>query len=240
MIKRIEDTSEFSDYKQKDIYSIRIKSLLKAYGTGYDFAVFYKQTDENNNITAVISRLDGDYTLSANDTADCDELKNFFITLGYASVLSDDRFYINDNFDSGAVMSTAKKTELHRSYATLDCYPRLMDLFNIEDYDKVDFESWYVDLSHRIRHSCSRAYALNFGGEMVSSGIFSSIWENDAILSSVRTVPEYRNLGYGSVLVSEMMCDIKGTVYLMREKNKNEQFYKKLGFENIGTWRMFK
>ena len=75
---------------------------------------------------------------------------------------------------------------------------------------------------------------------MVSSGIFSSIWENDAILSSVKTVPEYRNLGYGSVLVSEMMCDIKGTVYLMREKNKNEQFYKKLGFENIGTWRMFK
>lgn len=240
MIKIIDDISEFSDFKQKNIYSIRILSLLKAYGTAYDFAVFYKQTDENNNITAIISKLDGDYTLSANDFADYDELKNFFAALGYNSVLSDDRFHLTDCCDSGTVMSAAKKTELHRAYTTLDCYPKLMDIFNIDDYDSVDFESWYVDLSHRIRHGCSRAYALNAGGEMVSSGIFSSIWENDAILSSVRTVPEYRNLGYGSVLVSEMMCDIKGTVYLMREKNKNEQFYKKLGFENIGTWRMFK
>lgn len=240
MIKKIDDISEFTDYKQKDIYSIRIMSLLDAYGTGYDFAVFYKQTDENNNITSIISKLDGDYTLSSCEDADFEELKDFFLTLGYNSVLSDGRFYINDNFDWGTVMSAVNKTELHRSYTTLDCYPKLMDLFNIEDYDRADFESWYVDLSHRIRHGCSRAYALNANGEMVSSGIFSSILGEDAILSSVRTVPQFRNLGYGSVLVSEMMCDIKGIVYLMREKNKNENFYSKLGFKNIGTWRMFK
>lgn len=240
MIKKIESITEFSGYNQTDIFSIRIKSLLKAYGTSYDFAMFYKQIDNDNNVTSIISKLDGDFTLSAYDNADFDELKNFFITLGYNSVLSDERLLINEEYDTGEIMSATKKTELHRSYATLDCYPKLMDLFNIDDYDSLDFESWYVDLSHRIRHGCSRAYSLNAGGEIVSSGIFSSIWENDAILTSVRTAPEFRNLGYGSVLVSEMMCDIKGTVYLMREENKNEHFYKKLGFENIGKWRMFK
>ena len=47
-------------------------------------------------------------------------------------------------------------------------------------------------------------------------------------------------MGYGSYLVSQMLSDIKGRVFLMREKNLNEQFYIRLGFENIGKWRMYK
>lgn len=240
MIKKITDISEFSDFLKTDIYSIRILSLLNAYGTNYDFAAFYKQIDIDNNVTAILSKLDNDFTLSAGNNADFDELKEFFTALGYNSVLSDERLNLSDCFDSGSVMMTRRKAEFHKAYTTLNDYPKLMDIFNIEDYDKLDFESWYVDLSHRIRHNCSKAFTLNVGSEIVSSGIFSSIWKNDAILTSVNTVPEYRNMGYGSVLVSEMICDIKGNVYLMRDKNKNEGFYNKLGFENIGIWRMFK
>ncbi|MDD6727826.1 MAG: GNAT family N-acetyltransferase [Eubacteriales bacterium] len=240
MIKIIDTPSQFDGYNKTDIYSIRILSLLKAYGTKYDFAVFYRQINDAGELTAIISKLDNDCTLSANKNADFDELKEFFLTLGYNSVLGDDRLFLTDKYDSGAVMVTKRKAELHKSYCEIDCYPKLMDIFNIDDYEKADFESWYVDLSHRIRHGCSKAYTLNSGGEIISSGIFSSLYNDDGILTSVRTVPEYRNMGYGSVLVSEMICDIKGNVYLMREQNKNESFYTKLGFENIGTWRMFK
>jgi predicted GNAT family acetyltransferase len=137
-------------------------------------------------------------------------------------------------------MRTIKKVEKIINYATIDEYPKLMDLFNLEDYSTADFESWYVDVSHRIRHSCAKAVTLNVNDEIVSSGIFSSIYNNDAILTSVSTVPEFRRMGYGSALVSAMICDIKGKVYLMRDKNKNEKFYKKLGFENMGYWRMYK
>lgn len=59
-------------------------------------------------------------------------------------------------------------------------------------------------------------------------------------MSAVRTSEEYRGLGYGSALVSEMTGDIKGKIYLMREKELNEQFYKRLGFKNNGNWRMYK
>ena len=115
-----------------------------------------------------------------------------------------------------------------------------MDLFNLEDYSSADFESWYVDISHRIRHGAAKAVTLNINGEIISSGIFSSIYNNDAILTAVSTQSEFRRMGYASALVSAMVCDIKGKVYLMRDKNKNEEFYKKLGFENIGYWRMYK
>lgn len=240
MIKKITQTNEFDNYDKTDIYSIRIKSLLSAYGTKYDFAVFYYQIDKDNKITSILSRLDNDWTLSHLDIFDEAELGDFFHAVGYSTILSDDNFHFDALYDEGIVMSTVKKAEKHIQYAEIDFYPKLMDIFNFEDYDSIDFESWYVDLSHRIRHGCAKAVSLNVGGEIVSSAVFSSIYNNDAILSSVRTSPEFRQMGYGGALVSEMLFDVPGTVYLMREKDKNESFYSNLGFENSGLWRMYK
>ena len=114
-----------------------------------------------------------------------------------------------------------KKVEFPGNDAKIDRYPKLMELFNFVDYDVLDFESWYVDISHRIRHGCARAYTLNRNDEIISSGIFSAMYNNDAVLTAVRTAPDFRHMGYGSALISEMMSDIKGKVYLMRETNLN-------------------
>ena len=43
MIKLIEKNKEFDDFFKDDIFYIRIMSLLKAYSTNYNFALFYKQ-----------------------------------------------------------------------------------------------------------------------------------------------------------------------------------------------------
>lgn len=238
MIKKIENINELKNYKSYDIYSLRILSLLSAYGTSYDFASFYKQTC-GEEITALISRLDYDLTISKSN-ADEDELIQFIGALGYSSCLCSGLKNYYHPYNEGVIMKTRTKAEFTMPYVEIDEYPKLMDLFNIEDYDVSQFESWYVDVSHRIRHNCAKAYSLNVNGELVSSAIFSSINNNDAILTAVKTVPEFRRMGYASVLVSNMLHDIKGNVYLMREKDKNENFYKKLGFENIGIWRMYK
>lgn len=240
MIEKIDNIKQFDGYIKQDIYYIRIMSLIRAYGCDYDFACFYRQLDENEMITAIISKLDGDFTLCFNSSADISELQEFFSVIGYSSVLTDSSFPFTDNFDEGIVMSTVKKIELSHQYTEIDKFPKLMELFNFVDYDSLDFESWYVDISHRIRHGCANAYTLNVNGEIVSSGIFSSIYKESAILTAVQTAPEFRHMGYGSALVSEMISDIKGRVYLMREEALNEQFYKRLGFENTGKWRMYK
>lgn len=237
MIKKVESIRELSESIDTDIYSIRILSLLNAYGTSYDFASFYKQIF-NGKITAVISKLDYDLTIWKSD-ADEDELAQFIDTIGYSSCLCSDLKNYSRHYNEGVIMKTQKKAELPIQYAEIDEYPKLMDLFNIEDYNVSQFESWYVDVSHRIRHNCAKAYSLNVNEEIVSSAIFSSIYNNDAILTSVKTVPQFRRRGYASMLVSHMIGDIMGNVYLMRETDKNEEFYKKLGFENIGIWRMY-
>lgn len=240
MIKKINNIDQFKGFIKQDIYYVRIMSLIRAYGCVYDFASFYRQINDDGVITAIISKLDGDFTLCFNDNADLAELAEFFSILGYSTVLADSSFVLPDVFDEGIVMATDKKIEVQSAYTEIDKFPKLMELFNFVDYDCLDFESWYVDISHRIRHGCAMAYTLNVNNEIISSGIFSSLYNNDAILTAVQTVPEFRKMGYGSSLVSEMICDVKGTVYLMREYNLNENFYKKLGFDNIGKWRMYK
>lgn len=241
MIEQVNDICELSEYKAKDIYTVRIFSLLYAYGCKYPFARFYRQTDEDDKITAVLSVLDRDITVSfIGGLADEQELSGFISVIGFSSVLCSDDLHINRAYTSGAVMSTNKKIEIPCDYNVIDEYPYLFDLYNFIDYEENNFESWYVDISHRIRHNAAKAVSLNLYGQIVSSAIFSSIYNNDAVLTAVQTRPEYRNMGYASSLVSAMCCDIKGTVYIMREENVNEHFYKRLGFENIGKWRIYK
>ena len=81
---------------------------------------------------------------------------------------------------------------------------------------------------------------MNVDGNIISSGILSSIYDDDALLTAVRTDEKFRDMGYGSFLVSYICSDVKGTVYLMRDKEINENFYKRLGFDNIGVWRMYR
>ncbi|MCD7872376.1 MAG: GNAT family N-acetyltransferase, partial [Clostridiales bacterium] len=169
------------------------------------------------------------------------EIKAFALAKGFSSILCDEYLKIDGiGFSSGAVMKSDKKAEMDSDFAVIDEYPHLLDLYNFIDYDEKGFDSWYVDISHRIRHNSALAASLNIGGEIISSAVLSSIYNNDAVITAVRTNIKFRNRGYASALVSSLCCCVKGTVYLMREENRNEKFYKKLGFENCGIWRMYK
>ena len=123
---------------------------------------------------------------------------------------------------------------------TLDEYPKLMDLFNFVDYNSQDFKSWYVDISHRVRHGTAKAYTLCINDEIIASGILSSIIEGNAVLTAVRCEPEFRNMGYGSALVSAICNDVKGAVHIMRDDGMNEGFYSRLGFKESGRWRIYR
>lgn len=239
MIEIIEDFDGLKEWKKRDLFSIRILALLKSYGTSYNFATFYRQIIDGK-ITAVISKLDNDITLALDGDFDNAELVRFFCITGHSSILCPNEFQFGAKYDEGAIMQTNKKMNLPIVEATVDEYPKLMDLYNFIDYENQDFKSWYVDISHRVRHNTAKAYTLNVDGFIVSSSILSSIYDNTAVLSAVRTQEEFRNMGYASFLVSYICNDVKSSVFLMREANINESFYSRLGFENTGIWRMYR
>lgn len=239
MIEKIEKEEQFDDWKIRDIYSIRILSLLKSYGTKYQFATFYRQIIDGK-ITAIFSKLDNDVTLAIVDGFDNAELLQFFCVTGHGTILCDPEFQIGLRYEEGIIMSSSSKHDSVMQNVTIDEYPKLMDLYNFVDYDNQDFKAWYVDISHRVRHKTAKAYTLNVGDDIISSGILSSIYDDYAILTAVRTEDEFRGMGYGGCLVNYICNDVVGTVYIMRDKNLNESFYKGLGFKNIGIWRMYR
>lgn len=238
MIEKIDNASAFDCWKKRDIFTVRILALLKSYGCAYNFASFYKQTVDGR-VTAIISKLDSDFTISLAEDYDNEEIIRFLCICGYKTVTCSDRFVLNPRYSEGSVMASSVKREASLGKATVDEYPKLMDLFNFVDYDKQDFKAWYVDISHRVRHNTAKAYTLNVEDCTVSSGILSSIIDGYSILSAVRTESSLRNMGYGSALVSYICSDVKGTVYLMCDSENNENFYRKLGFETVGRWRIY-
>ena len=241
MIEQIKDKSAFEGYAVTDIFSVRILSLLGAYGCKYPFARFYRQLDKEGKITAILSILDKDITVSCiEETADKEEIAHFIIVHGFDTVLCSEIPDLHGRCVSGSIMKSVKSVEISKGFGTIDDYPNLFDLYNFIDYGDNGFEAWYVDINHRIRHGYAKAYTLNIDNEIISSAVFSSIHNGNAILTAVRTKPEFRGMGYASALISAMRSDFCGTVYLMREDGKNESFYKKLGFENEGIWRMYK
>ncbi len=239
MIEKIENEELLFSWNKLDIFSVRILALLKSYGCKYNFCTFYRQIIDGG-VTAVISKLDGSVTLALGDGFDKDELVHFFCVTGYSSLLCSDEFEMSSRFDEGNVMVNRVKQEIQAPSANIDEYPKLMDLFNFVDYSGQDFKAWYVDISHRVRHKTAKAYTLNINGEIIASGILSSIYGGNAVLTAVRTKPEFQKMGYGSCLVSAICADVKGDVFIMRDRNLNESFYKNLGFEENGKWRMFK
>ena len=43
MIEIIDSAEQFNEWTKRDIYSIRVLSLLESYGTKYHIATFYRQ-----------------------------------------------------------------------------------------------------------------------------------------------------------------------------------------------------
>ena len=179
MIKKTFDKELLYKYldKNRDIYSEKIRALAEAYGMERDFCSFYIQTGGT-----VIS----DYYKSA-VVANCgkragDRLAELmeFLTCGIFRkvILPYTPFDISNtdaNISRLCLMRYAggvrehdetDKEILESDFSISDIYEIASDGFDI------DFNKWYTDTSHMVRHGISRLYAL--GKNACAVKMFSS------------------------------------------------------------------
>lgn len=241
MIEKITEFKKLNDYIDTNIYTVRIKSLATAYGFKYSFVSFYRQLI-NDVCTAVFSQLDSDITLAVDiQTADLQELSRFFAIQGFSSLLCADDFVLDRRYASGIVMASSQKDffKPELNICDLDSYGDLYELYDFIGYEG-PFDLWYTDIRRRISRSTAKACAIRRNRKIISSALLSSVYEEKAVLTGVKTDIFFRNKGYAGAAVSHLCRKVKGTVYLMREDGKNEDFYMDLGFKNIDKWRMYK
>lgn len=241
MIRLVDESlaESFFSFCADKPFGIRMAAALKSYGTDCRFADFWLIFDEDR-VVGAISKLDGDLTLCADGVSE--EIIPFISTVGYQTLIAEKALLCRlgfNNFDSeGAIMCYVG--DKHLCDVLVNTSPSIMAVCKLLCQCEGDsirvgqFDHFYADLSLRVRRNTAICYALQDKGVAIAS----AVTEYGSIIGGVAVRQNERKNGIGSALVKSLVSDLSGDkkIYLLRLKNENESFYKRLGFENIGSW----
>lgn len=236
MIKFVENDLYFNEFN--DYAALKIKILVKGYGFGYNFCRFWVQINESSVPTAIICMFYNGVTVSYNQEADYSELKEFVEFLSpYEICIKNGLIGFNLPYKTvNCLYKKSSKTKdlevLNQNYNT--CKKAFELLNNPEnDFGLSDFDSWYIDINHRIRHNSafviskedSCAICLTDGNDIIINGIAVSI--------------DRRGENLGKKLLDEISSysNFDG-IYVLCE-NKLVGFYKKSKFEIIDKYCIY-
>jgi GNAT superfamily N-acetyltransferase len=236
MIKEIKTIEEFSGVSSPLIP--RIFSAFK-YKTGSDNA--WRQVDDEGNTIALVSSVDGNFTLIASEQTYIEEIEEFLQFFGCKSLTSNVKLassaksyslmkFVGDENEKCderfTILNVGSTVSAYRGYHAV----LFMDMGD-------DFDNWYCDFSRKIINNDAKAVALNQFEIYLSITIAPMIFENTAIISGVYTLRGFRNRGYSKATVYKLIEELKKDniteIYLWCEKEL-EEFYKKLCFEKTG------
>ncbi len=225
MIRLVMSGEELSGLPEKGVEAQKIRALWLCYGSKYEFCRFYSAD------YAVICELNGSFVvceLRKLYSVEFDELNSFFLFHGYSEIFCSE--YIGKEL-SEAISCSAKRVELMRfcgkaESCILEENPPLEEVFKIlKTGFSIEFEPWYLDMSHRIRHGVTRFFRL---GDSVAAVQHELCGE--ALLSQIATLPKSRNKGNASRLISAMCAKLDGSDIFIICEDSLEKFYEKNGF----------
>lgn len=225
-----------------DLFSLKIEALINSYGDGYDFCSYYYADG------AVLSKYYGDFVLSGQVTDEnAEEIARFIQLSGFSALLCEisngkrlEKYFDSDGFSVyvSNIMKYSPKERLVSSEGTLTKNPPLDEVFGIVSRAfELDYESWYVDASHRLRHGVSDYYTFNG----ISTVVCAFDIRDRVFLSQVATVPSERGKGSATkmlgLLCSELTSEGKEISLICLDQRL--EFYKKAGFVPIGkAWNI--
>ena len=166
--------------------SVKIKSLYRAYGTNYDFCQFYEQK-ENGITTAYIVKFYSSATVFVKQQQNLVELCGFLNTIGVSEITSNIQLELNLKAKKFVQlklsMNSCENCDLNLNF---DDYKLAHNLFSSDKSGNINvgnFDDWYVDLSHRIRHNaaylfvdtCTAAVCLTDGKNLILIGTLVNI-----------------------------------------------------------------
>ncbi len=233
-VEREKDKQKLLSLCENKPFGCKIASIATVYGFDKSFACFWIDTEED----VVYCLVDGAMLLSG--TVIHGEAARAFLRMtGTSEVLCAVR-----NAEAMGLVPTGTGDVLKRVIQPGDppCPPppvNIREIFTLLEENGMveEFEPFYLDLSHKLRHHGALALTVPGGDGLKACGVVSSISERGAILSALAVAADYRRQGIGSALVRRIESYFPGkTLYVFREQNKNREFYKALGYTKVDTW----
>ena len=246
MVKCVEKGDEaFLSFCDRDVFGTRIKAYFNCYSTDYDFVKFWMQTDEDGNVTAAISRVDGDMTLCAYN-ADCEELLQFVKIVGFTTIQCNRetaKSFTADEVLSGYVVRFENKTDerevaLKKHFELKEVY----EIIKTENLTGVgDYLPWLSDTTFRINRNTAEPLLAEVDGKAAGCAMVLFRTDKAALLGAVATSPCYRGRGIAGALVTRLanreLADGRRTELLCKNDSIVE-FYKSIGFTVKDEWSL--
>lgn len=246
MVKLVEKgDGAFLSFCDRDVFGTRIKAYFNCYSTDYDFVRFWVQTDDDGNVTAAISRVDGDMTLTA-ENADYEELLQFVRIVGFTTIQCEravaDRF-TDDETLWGYVVEFKEKTAF-KEIALKENF-ELKEIYNIIKAENLtgvgEYLPWLSDTLFRINRGTAIPLLGTIDGE--NAGCAMALFRTDkaTLLGAVATVPEYRGRGVARSLVTRLAngeLENGNRVELLCKSDSIVDFYKSIGFTVTNEWSL--
>lgn len=241
MIKLANNIEDIYNICLKDAFGTRISALFTAYGTDYNFADFWYQIIDGE-ITSAVSKVSGDVTVCASDDADFLELYEFMNAIGYSSITADisvaDKMHLPYSVEGYIVEFTGQVKQIDDK---IEDYCELSEIYDLIKSQGVGFlgdkNSWIADASYRLNHNIARLALIRKDGQLASSAMVLFETEDAAFLGAVATYPDYRGQGLSSKIIHYLLSKVKGKrTHLFCRKDTIVEFYKKIGFETVGTF----
>lgn len=227
MISRLTEPQQLAALPEKGIEAQKIRALLAAYGTGYDFCRFYL-----HNGSSFLAEMGGGFVLCAGGGADCGELAEFLNFSGCAELLCgcDIGEKINKRLCAELLRVNVMRFDGAGVPCDAECSPPLSDVYGIVGrVFGFEFEPWYLDMSHRVRHGVARCRKLCGSALVIQHDL-----NGEALISQVATLPEQRGRGLSSRLISSACAELSGSEVFVICEDELIPFYRKNGFEVCG------
>lgn len=221
-------------YPSDNVIVGRINAYYRAYGTGYDFCTFY-EGDTSDNMLALY--YGSELYVHCNENGDSQSIITFSEMLGAKAVMSDiklseesETLYIMTSGQMPAVCNNRLKAEFTEDYRTV--FEILKSGFSLSDYQ---FDEWYADTCHRVRHGISRLIVMHYGSELAATATVLFDDDKSCFLSHIAVRRDMQKNGIGTALLSCTANLLDNRKITLICKKNVQRFYINCGFTATGT-----
>lgn len=218
MISQVKNNAaSFSD----SWYGKKIQAYVNAYGLAYDFCRLY--SSDKGGLMLVYNS-----TATIDGVFDRDELNDMIQLISPVTVECSDNAFVPDGYNQycktlfKGVSCVSEISDLKVNTCLDDVYHILEESFGLSEY-----EAWYADTSHRIRHGVSDVFLWN---STTVTKLFDI--DNYVFLSHIATGTADRGKGRARQLLYHLCSkyEKQGKSVYLYAKDERVSFYEGIGF----------
>lgn len=206
---------------EDDAALVKINCLYHAYGLGSKVVGFFKQIDENNNLTAIMSVSGGNVNLWQQN-GDLEEIKSYLLFIGASNVFTSEEtaHRLSLKVKKPCFLMKVRQNVLNKECVIGENTPRrILEILKTGLVIENDDE-FLSDVTYRLYHDAAGFALSDKGAGLVFKSNVCSI------IGGLAVLPEFRRSGgFGSELLTKL-----------REQSKNENFFVCCEEKNIGFY----